>query len=114
MPITTYLQPLEYVGLTSDREINNLLKKVRDQRGEHYRVEERILTTKRLFRQPQVNHRYSVYLKLDHEGFEFQVINFYNPRSDTSINTVVTADVVAAYFYGILTRFQMGTKPLEV
>jgi len=46
---------------------------------------------------------YNIYEVLWHvQGDEWQVINFHRSGSDWSINHLVTADMAAAYLYGVL------------
>jgi len=101
MCICTYLTPADrYTQPTSDKELNTLLAEVRAITGEDWRIEERIVFSRRLFRSAVAHKLYSLYNHL--HSCEFQVINFYLPNSDFSINTLVDASLIAAYLYGLL------------
>jgi len=60
-----------------------------------YRYERSVLfSTKSIY-------KYSIYTYVGGWG-PWQIINFYDTKSGTSINTQVSAEVIAAYCYGLL------------
>lgn len=100
MPVTTFMHPssyLEPVG-TSDGalEIDDLLDKVRAKTGKDWRVSLSQIPSWHWW-QKKPAELYTVYCGLGSSpmGHEFQVINFLS-------GTEVSAEVVQAFFYGML------------
>lgn len=114
MPMTTYLSKGEFLKTTSNGEINRLLEEVRKGTHRDYRVSEHEEYSEswHLLKRPSPKLYYTVYYGINDfhnkPNGEFQVINFYSAESGTSINTIVSPDIVTAYFYGILTGLQLG------
>lgn len=100
MPILRYLTDWEATQYASveDKELNELLQVARD-------INPKLLAqsystyVKRRFRKGYYETRYSVLVRTE-KSFEVQIINFYSPSGD--IHTVVSAEVLAAYLYGLL------------
>ena len=95
--MSTYLSENEFTEKVSNLHLQELLNKV-NKIEQKYRLEEIVFKTgiirKKYFK------TYNVYYEIGYP--EFQLINFYNENSEDSINTEVSADIVSAYFYGIL------------
>lgn len=100
MPICTYLSDCDHTKPTSDGELNDLLRWVREATGDEWRIRESEHEVRRWFRKPKTIKLYSLYNHV--ASIEFQIVNFYRPDSGGSINTMVDASVVAAYLYGVL------------
>lgn len=103
MPVTTYLNPEDYLQPTGNAELNALLAQVRKNTGKDWRLcEHRFTEVTGIwpFYKRKKRVLYSVYVEV--QGPEFQVINFYREDTGTSINESNEAGYVAAYFYGIL------------
>lgn len=104
MTITTYLMKDEINKPMNNREIADILKEVRKVTGVTWVVKEYKLETTRWFGAPKIKYLYTIFYPLYDNAIEHQVINFYKENSDTSFNTMVTADVAWAYLSGILAR----------
>jgi len=100
MPMCTYLGDTEHTAPTGHREIDELLPRVRKLTGRDWRVGVRAFTERRWFRADRVSRIFSLYFGL--QWGEFQVINFYRDESGTTINPGASAELVAAYLYGML------------
>jgi hypothetical protein len=100
MPICTYLHNCERNVDTSSDEINARLKQVRAETGEDFQVLEFKLIKKPFFGKEKVFYGYELYSPLIFP--EYQIINFYNGKSSSSINIRNSAEVVLAYLDGIL------------
>lgn len=101
MPMCTYLHSPPRVSDIENKDIREVLsevnEKIRNEEGRFY-VKEFIRISK--FRKKRT---YSYVVYADVGGGEYQVINFYSENPGSSINVGITADVVCAYFMGILT-----------
>jgi hypothetical protein len=101
MPITTYIQD-KSVFITDDKDINEWLPK-------DYYVEKIFIP--RLFlglfwREPLIKYQL-LYDCYKDNGIEYQIINFYAPPEENSINTLVTKEVLLACLLGM----QMNRTP---
>jgi hypothetical protein len=107
MPCFTYLSGDEWTKPTTDKELNEVLAEARLVTGLDWRIWEDVRTYKRWFRKPITKKYYELVLGVGNG--EFQLINFHNPDSGTSINMRATAGPVCAYLYGVLSgiRFQI-------
>ena len=105
MSITTFLTTHE-AEAQSDADLQPLLDSLRDKTGQRWVVlrvrERRTALMYGIFRVPRV--LYSLYAQLD--GHEYQLINFYQDDTGTSINTWVTKAMVVAYLRGYLSGLQ--------
>lgn len=101
--ITTFLHDGELNQLTSNKTINELLAEVREKTGQDWQVLELTCTPKSKWWKPAGAPKkfYEVYVFVGGMG-PWQQINFYRESADSSINIRVDADVLVAYFYGIL------------
>lgn len=105
MPCCTYLSGDEYTKPTSDSELNDLLRCVREATGDDWRIGEQEFVVRRWFRRQKVVKQYTLYNHV--ASVEFQIVNFYRPdREDNSINMINDAGFVAAYLYGVLAGVQ--------
>lgn len=100
MAITTWLSESEvniYKTVTN-KALNEVFQEVRALDDRYY-LEEKTIETKRFLRSPKKRILYTMFVWLCNE--EFQIINFC---MDTkwSINTMVPASYIYAYFYGFL------------
>ena len=101
MCICTYISDGEYTHPTNNEYLNELLQEVRQVTGDDWRLKERTSCYKPgWFRKLKCVKLYSLYNHL--HSIEFQVINFYCDENDSSIHTMCSADVMAAYLLGIL------------
>jgi len=80
-----------------DKEISSLLKEVNKHYSNSYKLEQ-IVISKTLFKKEKIV--YEVLYQLD-GSCEYQVINFYRENA-RSINVYASAEIVVAYFYGLL------------
>lgn len=109
MPICVFdTRPQERLN---DTELDALIFKV----GDEWTVREHRFTQGR-FRKKVVFH-YSLLKALG--GRESQLINFYIPGSENSINTAVPAGYIVAYLYGIIAgkdgmRRRLHIKPVSM
>lgn len=100
MPITTFLHAedcLAPLGNSSEAlEIDDLLDKVRASTGRDWRVRA-VIITPTWYRNRRTKIKYEVFCGIGTGmlGFEFQIINFWS-------GTEVSAEVVQAFFYGVL------------
>ena len=94
MPMCTYLSDSEFTQKVSNEHLQELLEEIN--KKHKFRLEEK--TIKQRFKKER--KEYVLY----HETIypEFQVINHYCENSESSINPCVSADIISAYFYGIL------------
>ena len=96
MPITTYITDAKQKQ-THDAEINSVLHLL----PKEYLIEEsRPYIKTRWFGKDTVKYYYSVYYHIG--GIEYQIVSFYVKDSTTTISTMVSADLVMAYIYGLL------------
>lgn len=94
MPMCTYLSNDEFTKQISNNHLQELLSEIN--KNDKFRLEERLTKTRfKKERKTYVLYHETIYP-------EFQIINFYCENSDSSINPCVSADVISAYFYGIL------------
>lgn len=101
MTCTTYLYEFEYTQDTSNNTVNSVLKDLNKESGNKWRVRECLVTSKKnLFSKPVTKKFYELYYHLNHS--EFQIINFYCEKSSSSINFMVSADVLIAYMHGVI------------
>jgi heat shock protein HslJ len=98
--ITTWIQDSQLNIPTTDKHIDELLEKVREQTHEDWQIDVVKIKKKRTFWSKPSEPLYEIYFGIG--GSQYQMINFYVGNSQTSINTVVTKDLVMAYLYGIL------------
>lgn len=100
MAITTWIFESEVnrYKSVSDKELNDLFQEVRSLDDRYY-LSEREIEVKRLFRKPKKDILYTMYVRLFEE--DFQVMNFCRDTK-WSINTMVPASYIYAYFYGFL------------
>jgi hypothetical protein len=93
-----------------NKELEELVKKVCEATNEKWLIEEKkiyfglrhrflIKFLKKKNREP-FYYRYVLYVKVNE--FEWQIINFYLEKSESSINHYNTADTVYAFLSGIL------------
>ena len=99
MPVCTWLDSDEYTQPTSNKDLNDLLKEVRERTGDDWRISERVVHERRFLRKPRMHRRYELYVQT--VGSEFQIINLARDH-EWSINTVNTAELVANYLLGFL------------
>lgn len=100
MPVTTYLshQERESWKQVKDKELNELLQEMR-QIDKGWLIETRLFVNKRFFK-TETFERYSLYCDF---GIEAQIINFPpNTSEASSINTVVSRDMIMSYLLGYL------------
>lgn len=102
MCICCYLGDTEYTDPTSNEVINELLQEVRQATGDDWRIQESVVKTRPGWLRSE--RTVSVYTIYNHiHCTEFQVMNFYcSEDKDSSIHISCSADVMAAYLYGIL------------
>lgn len=98
MPMTTFFSHEQQE--LKDKELEKILAEANSVCSEKWLVEER--EYKPLFRK----FLYFYTLNFSLGGGEYQVINFYNGKSDSSINSSVSAEMVAAYLYGYMGGFE--------
>ncbi len=103
----TYLSDNEYLEPTSNEEINDVLKEVREKTGDDWRIRESSFT-KGIWWWKKEYKQYSVFLGIPgrdtNKCIEFQYFNFYFDPNDRY--NYVNATVVTTLFYGILTGMQ--------
>lgn len=102
--ITTFLSDNELNIPTSDKVVNEVLDEVRRMTGENWQVLERTVEVYvpwyLFWKRAKYVKVFDLYCYVGGCG-PWQVINFYQSDSATSINTCATADLVVAYLYGI-------------
>lgn len=100
--ITTFLHDGELNVPTSNKDLNEILKLVRDKSGEDWQVVERTIYYNTPFwRLPRERKCYELYKYVGGCG-PWQQINFYRSDSNTSINLSNPAEVVISFLYGML------------
>lgn len=100
MAITTWLSAAEvnnYKSVTS-KELNEIFQEIRTLDDRYY-LKEDIIETKRFLRATKRQMMYTMFIWLQSE--EFQIMNFCRDTK-WSINTMVPASYIYAYFYGFL------------
>lgn len=104
MPCTTYLSQCEADHESCNTEIAKLLKDVNQNRENKFVVLDHIFVQKSWipFKEPKVITMHSLNVSLGHG--EFQILNFYCEKSESSINDIVSADLIMAYLYGALSK----------
>lgn len=105
MCITTFLHDGELDVPTSNEELNKLLKTVKEETKENWQILERTYRESRAWgmRHEDVKY-YELYKWVGGMG-PWQLINFYNSKSGTSINTGNSVEVVMAFLLGIRAGF---------
>ena len=107
MVCTTFLHDSELNVRTSNDEINTMLAEVREATGKDWQVVERTHTASKgfLFWKKKFTYRsYELYVYVGGMG-PWQVINFYRDApvgQFKSINFSNSAELVVAFFYGIM------------
>jgi hypothetical protein len=98
MPMTTFLNPADYLNPTTNTTIDNALREIRIKTGRDWRIQEVIY--EHGFFKKKYSKRYRLFVKVgDAKSMEYQVINFY--RADgCSIYDEVTAEVMYAWLNG--------------
>jgi hypothetical protein len=105
MCITTFLHDGEQNQALKNKEMSELLAEVREVTGENWQVIEREYITKFWFKENIRTLSYELYVEVGEVG-PFQQINFYRDEMSSSINIRVTAELIIAYFYGMLSGIQ--------
>jgi len=108
--ITTFLYDGELNVPTSNSVINEMLSEVRAKTGKDWQVIERTHTKKYAFqpwKKPKKISLYELYIYVGGVG-PWQQINFYRDNSDSSINISNDAELVVAFFFGILCGLNCG------
>jgi hypothetical protein len=110
MPIVTYFSECEILACTksSNSVITQLLAEVNCKSPVKWLIRDYPITsTKRrgflFWRSFEVVMYHELYVATIEP--EFQVINFYQQHSDSTINTIVRSDVIASYLMGLLASF---------
>lgn len=114
--ITTFLHDGELNVPTSNSVINELLSEVRAKTGEDWQVIERTRQQKYVFqpwKKPKNISLYELYVYVGGVG-PWQQINFYRDNSDSSINITNGAELIIAFFYGILCGLNCGDNHGQV
>jgi len=101
MCITTCLYDSEQNQVLKNKEISELLDEIREVTGENWQVIEREYITKFWFKENIKTISYELYVEVG-GCLSFQMINFYRDEMSSSINPRVTAELIIAYFYGML------------
>ena len=103
--ITTFLHSGELNIPTSDKNVNEALQEVRNLTGTDWQIIEREVEVTPAFwkfwQSPMIVKSYELFCYVGGCG-PWQQINFYRAHSASSIGIVVSADLVVAYLYGIL------------
>ena len=112
MPITTFLHNSELNVPTTNKDLNEILTEVRIVTGQNWQVIERLVHKARpwwaFWRANKIHKSYSVYVFVGGVG-PWQEINFYRDDASSSINIDVTAELVIAYLYGMLSGFHQAS-----
>jgi hypothetical protein len=118
MPIVTYFSECEIraCSKSSNPVITELLSEVNSKSSARWLVRDYPVTSTKsigfLFkRKVKATEMYHELYVATIEP-EFQIINFYREGSDSTINTVVTSDVIVSYLMGFLSSFNrhLSTK----
>ena len=110
MCITTCLHDSEQDQVLKNKEIAELLSEVREKTGENWQVVEREHISKpRWFKETVRTFRYELYIEVG-GCMPFQMINFYRDEMSSSINPKVTAELIVAYFLGMLGGLQFNER----
>ena len=110
MCITTSLYDSEQNQVIKNKEIAELLAEVREKTGENWQVIEREYVSRpRWFKEIVRTFRYELYVEVG-GCMPFQMINFYRDKMTSSINTRTNAELIIAYFYGMLSGLQFNER----
>lgn len=129
MPATTYLRRGEFAAPTGHALLDQLVSSTRALTGEDWRADRRAVYERVTWaevpllrpwrwaeylrcvdpltaRRRAPHYVFSLYVCVDPQGLEFQIINFARDSSGTSINHLVGAELCVAYLYGQLAGVQ--------
>jgi hypothetical protein len=102
MCITTFLHDGEQNQVLKNKEIAELLAEVREKTDENWQViEHEHVSRPRWFKETIRTLSYELYVEVG-GCLPFQQINFYRDEMSSSINIRITAELIIAYFYGML------------
>lgn len=105
--ITTFLSTNEQNIPIKNIEITKLLAEIRDKTKENWQVLEiEHSRSPSFFRKSITTFSYEVYFEVGGCA-PFQIINFYRDNTGTTLNIGVSAELVVAYFYGILSGIHL-------
>lgn len=112
MAITTWLTHQETISFThvADDEVNELFQEVRAKIGNRFFLDERHIMQKPWFKPWYTVPYYTLYLRLDPNGYEVQVMNFTPEGGKSSICTGVSAATIMNYFFGVLAGIKESQK----
>lgn len=102
--MTTFLHDGELNIPTSNSDLNSLLQEIRQVTGKDWQVIERQFERRwswRHFRKVPRPPHYELYIYVGGMG-PWQMINFYRDGATSSINVCNGAELLIAFFYGIL------------
>lgn len=103
MTCVTYFSDSEverHRRLLADKELRDILDRANAIPGENWFIESYTIRSRRLFRKPVIEQRYSLYS--DVAGIEWQIINFAPVEGDWSINHTVRKCDILNYLTGYL------------
>jgi hypothetical protein len=101
MVCTTFLHDGELNVPTSNKELNSILKEIRNKSGEDWQVVERVYNVRKHLWSMGTRKTYELYKYVGGCG-PWQQINFYREDEATSINLSNSATTVIAFLYGML------------
>lgn len=108
MPITTYMTGEFRERDFADSNIGPVLRELRQVTGLDWRVEQYTIRRRKRFRW-RTTILYSLYCGIGDTG-EFQIINFYNEGTGSSINTEVSASLVVTFMYGMMGGYDAARR----
>ena len=109
MPICTFMSRHEERQSSSNTEIAALVKEVTEASGRLWIVTDHLIdVTPWWSRKKRTKTLHTLYVQL--VGAEYQMINFYSETAESSINTIVSADLIVAYLYGMLGAIDQITR----
>lgn len=100
--ICSYYTLEEIQSRVSHTKMQKLLDEVSKETNRKWFVKEYKIKHNTMFR-PWVETIYELMCQTSYSSVECQVINFYRDKSDSTINTNNSSDLIISYLYGILT-----------